>query len=99
MQMNGGKMSRRSALERVSAGTLLALGLWPGASRAASGSGKPFRFLVVNDTHYLTPQCGTWLEGVIAQMRQENADFCLHAGDVTDRGEKAHFQTVKELFG
>lgn len=92
-------MTRRAALDRLSAGTLLALGLWPGSLRAAPGSAKPFRFIVVNDTHYLTPQCGAWLEGVIAQMKQEQAAFCLHAGDVTDRGQAAHFQAVKEIFG
>ena len=52
-------ITRRAALERLSAGTLLALGLWPGALRAAddtrSGS---FRFIVVNDLHYMTPECG-----------------------------------------
>src|SRR5262245_6839543 len=92
-------LTRRDALQRLSAGTLLALGLWPGALRASnetpSGS---FRFLVINDTHCMSAECGPYLEGVVAQMRREDAEFCLHAGDLTEKAELQYFETVKEIF-
>jgi len=90
---------RRAALERLSAGTLLALGLWPGALRAdnevPSGS---FRFHVINDTHCMSLECGPYLEGVVRQMKAEQGEFCLHAGDLTEKGERLHFERVKEIF-
>ena len=93
-------LSRREALERLSAGTLLALGLWPGALRAENqvpdGS---FRFLVINDTHSTSPECCRYLEGAVAQMKNERAELCLHAGDLTDTGDKRYFQAVKDIFG
>ena len=62
--------NRRAALEKLSAGTLLALGLWPGTLRGSnetpSGS---FRFIAVNDTHCMSTECGPYLEGVVKQMR------------------------------
>src|SRR4030095_2696110 len=55
----GRKISRRDALRHLSAGALLAAGLWPGALRAADrGYNAKFRFVVVNDTHLITPECG-----------------------------------------
>ena len=93
------QITRREALQRFSAGTLLALGLWPGVLRAdnetPSGS---FRFLVINDTHCMSKECGPYLEGVVAQMNRENTEFCLHAGDLTEKGERYHLETVKEIF-
>ena len=95
--LNG--ITRREALQTLSAGSLLALGLWPGALRAA-GQGDPgsFRFLVINDTHCMSAECGAWLEGVVRQMKKENAEFCLHAGDLTERAEQEHFATVRDVF-
>lgn len=99
MKSRSGKITRRAALERLSAGALLSLGLWPGTLRAAdSASGGSFRFIVVNDTHYLSAECGPWLEGVVRQMKGENAAFCLHAGDLTEEGGKDHLGAVHEVF-
>ena len=93
-------ISRREALQRLSAGTLLALGLWPGALRADNETPTdPFRFLVINDTHCTSPQCGRYLEGVVAQMKQEQAELCLHAGDLTDKADRDYFAVVKDIFG
>ena len=92
-------INRRTALERLSAGALLSLGLWPGALRADNempdGS---FRFLSINDTHCMSQECGPYLEGVVAQMQQANAEFCLHGGDLTERGERNYLETVKDIF-
>ena len=92
-------MTRREALQRLSAGTLLALGLWPGALRAkenpVSGS---FRFLVANDLHYMTPECGEWLTGVMKQMKSHDAEFLIAAGDLTEYGKREHLQAVRKIF-
>jgi calcineurin-like phosphoesterase family protein len=99
MKVLNGQINRREALQRLSAGTLLALGLWPGTSRADNETPQDsFRFLVINDTHCMSPECGTYLEGVVARMRRENSEFCLHAGDLTEKAEGKNFDAVKEIF-
>ena len=92
-------LSRREALQRLSAGTLLALGLWPGALRANNGTPSgSFRFLAINDTHCTSAECGPYLEGVVAQMKRADTEFCLHAGDLTDKGERRYLEQVKDIF-
>lgn len=93
------RLTRRAALERLSAGTLLALGLWPGALRAGDADvGGSFRFLVVNDLHYMTPECGRWLEQVMRQMRAEpGVEFCLVAGDLCEYGTEAELGGVRDV--
>jgi len=91
--------SRRDALRYLSASTLLALGLWPGRLRADND--KPataFRFHVINDTHCVSPECSPYLAGVVAQMKREETAFCLHLGDLTDKGDAAYMRTVDEIF-
>ena len=84
---------------RLSAGALLALGLWPGCLSAKARSGEPggFKFIAVNDTHYLSPDCGLYLEGVVRQMKTEGAEFCLHLGDLTEKGERAHLGAMSTI--
>jgi hypothetical protein len=95
------RLSRRAALRHVGLGTLLAMGLWPGASsvQAASGENGSFRFLVANDLHCQSAECGAWLERVVQQMRGETAEFCLLCGDVSDRGDAEHLAMVRDVFG
>jgi len=93
------RISRRAALGRLGAGALLALGAWPGALQAqGQGNGGAFRFLVVNDTHCMSAQCEGYLDGLVRQMKTEGADFCLHAGDVTEKGEKKYLGMAKSVF-
>jgi predicted phosphodiesterase len=93
-------LSRREALQWLGSGTLLTLGLWPGALRADNETPSgAFRFLVINDTHCMSTECGPYLEGVVAQMKQANSEFCLHAGDLTEKGERQYLEQVKEIFG
>ena len=93
------ELTRREALGHLSAGTLLALGLWPGALRAAgAGDSGAFRFIVVNDTHCLSPECEDYLAGVVRQMTGEHAEFCLLVGDLTDKGDRQCMAAVKEVF-
>ncbi len=93
------KINRREMLERLSASALWALGLWPGALQAGDQDGtRSFRFIVVNDTHYIGPECGKWLEGVVRQMKREQAEFCLLAGDLTELGQRDHLAAVRDIF-
>jgi 3',5'-cyclic AMP phosphodiesterase CpdA len=91
--------TRREALRRIAAGTLLTLGQWPGTLRADNDqpSGR-FRFIVVNDTHYMSDECGTYLAGVVRKMKEHSPEFCLHCGDLTEKGEPAHLDAVYGLF-
>lgn len=95
------RIPRRDALKRLSAGTLLALGVWPGALRAGifGGSGqRDFKFIVVNDLHYMDDECGHWLEGVVDQMKTNAAELCLIVGDVADDGKREHLGAAREIF-
>jgi 3',5'-cyclic AMP phosphodiesterase CpdA len=93
------KLTRRQLL-RLSGGSLLAAGVWPGAL-AAEGKGHPadFHFLVVNDIHYLDKACGRWLEDVIRRMNghKEKPDFCLVAGDLAEHGRKEQLAAMRDL--
>lgn len=93
-------LSRREALKHLSAGSLLALGLWPGALRAGDNNKSgSFQFIVINDTHYVDADCGRYLERVVRQMKTHGPiDFCLHAGDLTDNGRHADFGVVRDIF-
>ena len=93
-------ITRRAALETLGAGALLSLGLWPGVLRAAGATppAVPFTFVVVNDTHYLSPECGVWLEHVVKLMKAEAPEFCLHVGDLVDQGRRDHLATVRDCF-
>ena len=96
---SGAGLSRRQAVRNLSAGALLTLGAWPGTLRAAGeSSGESFRFIVINDTHAVSPECGSYLEGVARQMKGDDADFVLHGGDVTDKGEKKYFGMTQDAF-
>ncbi len=91
-------MPRREALRLMSASALLTLGTWPGHANDIACSDR-FRFIVVNDTHYMSEECGAWLERVVAQMRRHrNIDFCLLVGDLVEKGLRDHLGAVKEIF-
>src|SRR5688500_7941601 len=91
-------MNRRRALERLNAGMLLSLGCWPGALRAREVESGSFRFLVVNDLHYMSSECGGWLEKLMRQMKAHaGVEFCLVAGDLTEHGRPEHHGAVREI--
>ncbi|PTY00148.1 metallophosphoesterase [Opitutus sp. ER46] len=93
-------LSRRDAVKTLGLGALFSLGLWPGALRAA-GTPPPagkFTFIAINDTHYLSPECGPWLEKVTGLIAPEKPDFVLHIGDVCDKGLKAQHLAVRDIF-
>lgn len=93
------RLTRRQAVGQLGAGALLAAGLWPGTVRAAdNGRGGPLRFIVVNDTHAMTPACGEFLAGLVRQMKTHAPDFCLLVGDLTDTGERDYLAMVRDAF-
>ncbi len=95
-------MSRRRALHAVgsSLGTCLALGMWPGTLRADNARpGGRFRFIVVNDTHRMSPECSQYLAGAVQLMKQHSPEFCLHCGDLTDKGLPDDLDAVHAVFG
>ena len=93
--ITGRDCSRREALRRLGAGALLAAGAWPG--HALGKEGDHFRFVVVNDLHYIDGECGKWLSGVMTRIKTEQPDFCLVAGDLTEHGKEEHLRGVREV--
>ena len=89
------QFNRRRALGMFSAGAALAAGFWPG--RAWGRGGGKFRFVAVNDLHYIDEECGKWLRGVVAKVQAEKPDFCLIAGDLTEHGKEEHLKGVREI--
>src|SRR5688500_9930750 len=100
-RVSPGRQCRRTFLSQLSAGALLSMGLWPGCTTMPRHSQESsFRFIVVNDTHYMSADCGNWLQRVIAQMKtHSDAEFCLLLGDVVENGHKSHLGAVSDIFG
>jgi 3',5'-cyclic AMP phosphodiesterase CpdA len=96
--MNNQRCTRRTMMG-MTAGGLLAAGLWPGALRAeGAGLGEDFNFLAVNDLHYVDAKCAPWFERVIAQMKQsgEKIDLLLVSGDLADNGTPDQHHAIQE---
>ncbi|RYG73551.1 hypothetical protein EON80_03155 [bacterium] len=97
---------KRRELIKMSAGTLLAAGLWPGQLNAAETaeatpeSNEPWRFIAVNDLHCMEAKCRPWFDQVVAAMKQETPDarFCLICGDLADGGTEWQIRNIKEAF-
>lgn len=93
--------TRRAALKKIGAGSLLAIGMWPGALRAGIfgwGNHRDFKFIAVNDLHVMDDECGHWLEGVVRQMKTHGAEFCLGVGDLADDGKREHLAAVRDIW-
>jgi len=91
-------LTRRQALRRLSAATLLGLGLWPGRLPADDTASGEFRFVVINDIHYMSDECGDWLRGVLGKIKaHDEVDFCLLAGDLTEHGTREHLDATRLL--
>lgn len=95
-------MKRRDML-KLSATTLLGMGLWPGRLRAQdSGKGESgWTFLAVNDLHFAEPAvCGPWFEKVVLAMKASapDAEFCLLGGDQANDGKRNQIAGVRDVF-
>ena len=92
------RLPRRDALKEISAAALLALGLWPGSLHAGIfNRHRDFKYIVVNDLHYLDDECGRWLEGVVRQMRGAQAELCLVVGDLSDSARRSDLGATNEI--
>jgi 3',5'-cyclic AMP phosphodiesterase CpdA len=99
--MNHGKQSKFSRREwlGLGAGALLSLGLWPGCTRfAGNGRGGTFTFVVINDAHYQSPQCGAWFERVANRIRAHHPspEFCLMVGDLAEHGTSSELGAMRD---
>ena len=93
-------VTRREML-RLSAGTLLAIGLWPGRLRAENLSGtRDFSFVAMNDLHFHDEACIPWFGEAMAAVRASapQAAFCLIAGDLADDGTSEQLGGVRDAF-
>jgi len=91
-------LSRRQMLH-LTAGSLFALGLWPGALRAeGKGESGNFNFVVINDIHFINEKCAAFLDRVLKQIKGGPApEFALVAGDLSHHGTEQEFGAVKEI--
>ncbi|MCX8155010.1 MAG: metallophosphoesterase [Verrucomicrobiae bacterium] len=90
--------SRRKALRCLSVGGLLAARFWP-ASAVARETEAPgtFTFAVLNDLHYLSPDCGKFLRGALAQVGAHRPELCLVLGDLVETGRREDLAAVRRL--
>lgn len=92
-------MTRREAWQAVGGVVLVSAAASQRVWAADPDRGVSFRFLVVNDTHYGAPMCGTYLEGLVRQMeRHDGVAFCLHLGDLCDGGGVDSLKSVRRIF-
>ena len=94
------KLTRRELL-RIGAGSLLALGLWPGRLRAGESSAPgDFTFVVMNDLHFREEACAAWFEQAIVAVKDSAPDarLCLIAGDLADDGQVEQLAGVRDAF-
>jgi hypothetical protein len=93
------RLRRRDWL-RMSAGAMLALGVWPGCARwAGKRAAGTFGFVAINDAHYQSPRCPAWFERVSASIRWHPArpEFCLMIGDLAEHGSKSELGPMRDV--
>lgn len=93
------RQHRRDFL-RLSAGSLFASGLWPGALRADAADAEDFHFIAVNDLHAFDKKCGPWFDKLVKQMKdhKETIDFVLIAGDQANDGKADQLGMIRDAF-
>lgn len=99
MKSDEPRASRREWL-RYTAGTALALGLWPGcAMNRDNGRGGEFTFVALNDTHYSSPQCPQFFERVTESIKSRSSklEFCLVIGDLSEHGTESELGAMRDV--
>lgn len=92
-------INRRGWL-RLSAGAMLALGVWPGCARwAGRRMVGTFSFVAMNDAHFQSPRCPEWFEKVSASIRAHPSrpEFCLMIGDLSEHGTKSELGSMRDV--
>jgi len=95
----GDRISRRDWM-RLGAGTLLALGAWPGCARwSGRREAGAFSFVVINDAHFQSPQCPAWFDRVSASIRAQPSrpEFCLMVGDLAEHGTRKELGAMRDV--
>ncbi len=64
---------------------------------SGSGDARDFKFIVVNDLHYMDEECGRWLEGAARQMKSHEPELCLVVGDLADDGKREHLAATRDI--
>lgn len=84
---------------KMSAGALLAAGLWPGALAAQDAMADPFSFIWVNDLHYWDQGCVPFFFRMIQKMKQSATDakLLIVGGDLVEHGKAEEFAGVDEV--
>jgi 3',5'-cyclic AMP phosphodiesterase CpdA len=97
-ETDGAGLSRR-AMMKLSAGTLLALGVWPGRlCGAESAAGGESTFVVVNDLHFSTAECVPFFEGMVEKINGvEKASHVLIVGDLLDAGTMDQAGAIRDI--
>src|SRR5437867_12781529 len=96
---NAPRQFTRREMIALSARAGLGFGLAGRAASASDSSTESFSFLVVNDIHYFDRRCGAWLENAIRKMQSHapKPDFCVIAGDLSERGRREELGAVREI--
>jgi 3',5'-cyclic AMP phosphodiesterase CpdA len=98
--MNRNRKPTRRELMGMSAGALLAAGVWPGALRAdGEAEAGDFHFLVLNDAHWVDRDDGGWFDGLARQIRghEEKPELVLLAGDLADDGQPDQVGAMRDF--
>jgi predicted phosphodiesterase len=93
------KQISRRRLMKMSAGALLAAGIWPGALAAQDAPSPDFSFLVVNDLHYVDTGCVPFFSGMVQKMKAASPDsrLLLVVGDTCENGTPAQLMGMREI--
>jgi len=57
-----------------------------------------FNFAVINDLHYLSPECGPWLEGLVREVNAlPGLELVLVLGDLAEDGKREELSAAKTI--
>lgn len=84
---------------KMSAGALLAAGLWPGALSAQDVAAPAIAFTWVNDLHYWDQTDLPFFNRMVAKMKEAAADskLLIVGGDLTEHGTDVELSAVRDL--
>jgi hypothetical protein len=89
--------SRRQMM-KLSAGALLAAGMWPRRAWAADPATRPLKFIQVNDLHYFDDNCAPFFEGLVKEFNKvDGAAFVLIVGDLVDGGTAGECHALHDI--